>query len=37
MQKLIASDREKTWLDEGQGWDPETLRDEIRGEKIDEA
>jgi len=37
MQKLIASDREKTWLDEGQGWDPETLRDEIRGEKSDEV
>lgn len=33
MEKLISSDRVKTWLDEGQGWDPETLRDEIRGEK----
>ncbi|PSL49518.1 Kef-type potassium/proton antiporter (CPA2 family) [Chitinophaga niastensis] len=33
MEKLIASDRVKTWLDEGQGWDPETIRDEIRGEK----
>lgn len=36
MEKLISSDRIKTWLDEGHGWDPETLRDEIRGEK-DEA
>jgi monovalent cation:proton antiporter-2 (CPA2) family protein len=36
MEKLISSDRVKTWLDEGQGWDPESLRDEIRGEKIDE-
>lgn len=33
MEKLISSDRVKTWLDEGQGWDPESLRDEIRGEK----
>jgi len=33
MEKLISSDRVKTWLDEGQGWDAETLRDEIRGEK----
>lgn len=37
MEKLISSDRAKTWLDEGQGWDPETLRDEIRGEKGEEA
>lgn len=37
MEKLISSDRVKTWLDEGQGWDPETLRDEIRGEKGEEA
>lgn len=37
MEKLISSDRIKTWLDEGQGWDPESLRDEIRGEKPDEA
>ncbi|MET3875414.1 monovalent cation:proton antiporter-2 (CPA2) family protein [Chitinophaga sp. OAE865] len=37
MEKLISSDRVKTWLDEGQGWDPESLRDEIRGEKPDEA
>jgi CPA2 family monovalent cation:H+ antiporter-2/glutathione-regulated potassium-efflux system protein KefB len=33
MEKLISSDRIKTWLDEGHGWDPETLRDEIRGEQ----
>ncbi|MGN7822416.1 potassium transporter [Chitinophaga varians] len=32
MEKLIASDRIKTWLDEGQGWDPESVRDEVRGE-----
>jgi CPA2 family monovalent cation:H+ antiporter-2/glutathione-regulated potassium-efflux system protein KefB len=32
MEKLIASDRIKTWLDEGQGWDPESIRDEVRGE-----
>ncbi|MGO4289296.1 monovalent cation:proton antiporter-2 (CPA2) family protein [Chitinophaga sp. RAB17] len=37
MEKLISSDRVKTWLDEGQGWDPESLRDEIRGEKGEEA
>jgi len=37
MEKLISSDRVKTWLDEGQGWDPESLRDEIRGEQPDEA
>ncbi|HEY9260257.1 monovalent cation:proton antiporter-2 (CPA2) family protein [Chitinophaga sp.] len=37
MEKLISSDRIKTWLDEGQSWDPETLRDEIRGEKGEEA
>jgi CPA2 family monovalent cation:H+ antiporter-2/glutathione-regulated potassium-efflux system protein KefB len=35
MEKLISSDRIKTWLDEGHGWDPETLRDEIRGEQED--
>lgn len=32
MEKLISSDRIKTWLDEGQGWDAETIRDEVRGE-----
>ncbi|WP_143309620.1 monovalent cation:proton antiporter-2 (CPA2) family protein [Chitinophaga vietnamensis] len=32
MEKLIASDRIKTWLDEGQGWDPDGIRDEVRGE-----
>lgn len=37
MEKLISSDRVKTWLDEGQGWDPETLRDEIRGESNEAA
>lgn len=37
MEKLISSDKVKTWLDEGQGWDPESLRDEIRGEQPDEA
>ncbi|MBO9729000.1 MAG: cation:proton antiporter [Chitinophaga sp.] len=37
MEKLISSDRIKTWLDEGQGWDPETLRDEIRGESEEAA
>ncbi len=32
MEKLIASDRIKTWLDEGQGWDASSIRDEVRGE-----
>ncbi|RBL93288.1 monovalent cation:proton antiporter-2 (CPA2) family protein [Chitinophaga flava] len=32
MEKLISSDRIKTWLDEGQGWDAESIRDEVRGE-----
>ncbi|MBC9931463.1 monovalent cation:proton antiporter-2 (CPA2) family protein [Chitinophaga qingshengii] len=32
MEKLIVSDRIKTWLDEGQGWDAEPIRDEVRGE-----
>lgn len=32
MEKLIASDRIKTWLDEGQGWDAASIRDEVRGE-----
>ncbi|MFY0252867.1 monovalent cation:proton antiporter-2 (CPA2) family protein [Chitinophaga sp. 30R24] len=36
MEKLISSDRIKTWMDEGLGWDPETLRDEIRREKKEE-
>ncbi|MEC5148011.1 monovalent cation:proton antiporter-2 (CPA2) family protein [Chitinophaga sp. 212800010-3] len=36
MEKLITSDRIKTWLDEGQGWDPESLREEIRGEQTGE-
>ncbi|NSL89211.1 monovalent cation:proton antiporter-2 (CPA2) family protein [Chitinophaga solisilvae] len=35
MEKLISSDRIKTWLDEGQGWNPESLREEIRGEADD--
>jgi CPA2 family monovalent cation:H+ antiporter-2/glutathione-regulated potassium-efflux system protein KefB len=34
MEKLMAADRVKSWLDEGQGWDPESLREEIR--KTDE-
>ncbi|HVI46735.1 MAG TPA: monovalent cation:proton antiporter-2 (CPA2) family protein [Chitinophaga sp.] len=33
MEKLIASDKVKTWLDEGQGWDAASIRDEVRGEK----
>ncbi|CAL1521289.1 monovalent cation:proton antiporter-2 (CPA2) family protein [Chitinophaga sp. MM2321] len=37
MEKLISSDRVKTWLDEGHGWDPESIRDEVRGEPESEA
>lgn len=36
MEKLISSDRVKTWLDEGQGWDASSIRDEVRGEKNQE-
>ncbi|RFS23029.1 potassium transporter [Chitinophaga silvatica] len=30
MEKLMAADRMKSWLDDRQGWDPDTLREEIR-------
>lgn len=33
MEQLIASDKIKTWMDEGQGWDPESIRNEVRGEE----
>ncbi|MBV8254854.1 MAG: cation:proton antiporter [Chitinophaga sp.] len=32
MEKLIASDKIKTWLDEGEGWDSSGIRDEAKGE-----
>ncbi|MCW3462614.1 monovalent cation:proton antiporter-2 (CPA2) family protein [Chitinophaga nivalis] len=33
MEKLISSDRIKSWLDEGKGWDASPIRDEVRGEE----
>ncbi|RAJ85308.1 CPA2 family monovalent cation:H+ antiporter-2/glutathione-regulated potassium-efflux system protein KefB [Chitinophaga dinghuensis] len=32
MEKLIASDKIRTWLDEGEGWDSSGIRDEATGE-----
>ncbi|MFB6455811.1 monovalent cation:proton antiporter-2 (CPA2) family protein [Chitinophaga sp. Hz27] len=35
MEKLITSDKIKTWLDEGEGWDSTSIRDEAQGEPED--
>ncbi|SHL87106.1 Kef-type potassium/proton antiporter, CPA2 family [Chitinophaga jiangningensis] len=32
MEQLISADKIKTWLDEGEGWDSSSIRDEVKGE-----
>lgn len=36
LEKLITSDKVSTWLDEGQAWDPESLREEVRNSQTNE-
>jgi monovalent cation:proton antiporter-2 (CPA2) family protein len=36
MEKLITSDKISTWLDDGQAWDPASIREEVRNNEAQE-